>query len=99
MERIKKTPISSATKLSLEDYKNIRKFYNDGMHINTILRTYKIGNARLKKIVTNPNYLPGGDRKTSSVVHFKVDEEHFKERLERTMSKDKTPNKDKKHKQ
>ena len=62
MERTKIMPKNSATKLTNEDYKNIRKFFNDGMQLQTILNSYRIGYQRLNRIVNNPNYLAGGNR-------------------------------------
>jgi hypothetical protein len=76
MERAKKTPRSCATKLSDADYKDIRKFYNDGMHINTIRRTYRIGNERVNKIINDSSYLAGGAITSSAAINISTPSKH-----------------------
>ena len=65
------TPNSNATKLTDTDYVNIRKQYNEGLKVSVIRRMYRIGPARLNKILNNPRYIHGG-----SIDHIKQSREH-----------------------
>ncbi len=57
-------PRSNATKLSKEDYENIRKMFIQGIYAEKIKKKYHIGTSRLIKIVTNKYYVPGGEYKS-----------------------------------
>lgn len=80
---IKITPNSNATKLTEADYINIRNQYSEGLKGSILTRMYKIGPARLEKILNNPLYIHGGNSLPTLITSFNKEHQENMKRLKK----------------